>query len=96
MNEIIAFFTDVPLSFRTSILLGGIMFFWILEGVIPLYSFNYKKTKHAITNLSFTLTTAIIGFGLAFILLKSTIFVTQNKIGIIHLFDISLSQFRLY
>ena len=91
MNEIIAFFTDVPLSFRTSILLGGIMFFWILEGVIPLYSFNYKKTKHAITNLFFTLTTAIIGFGLAFILLKSTIFVTQNKIGIIHLFDIPLS-----
>jgi len=91
MNEIIAFFTDVPLSFRTSILLGGIMFFWILEGLIPLYSFNYKKTKHAITNLFFTLTTAVIGFGLAFILLKSTIFVTQNKIGVIHLFDISLS-----
>ena len=91
MNEIITFFTDVPLSFRTSILLGGIMFFWILEGVIPLYSFDYKKTKHAITNLFFTLSTAIIGFGLAFILLKSTIFVTQNKIGVIHLFDISLS-----
>ena len=82
MNEIIAFFTDVPLTFRTSILLGGIMFFWILEGVIPLYSFNYKKTKHAITNLFFTLTTAIIGFGLAFILLKSVFLVCSFKVTI--------------
>ena len=43
MNEIITFFSDVPLSFRTSILLGGIVLFWILEGIVPLYSFNYKK-----------------------------------------------------
>ena len=55
MIEIIDFFSDVPLSFRSSILIGGIVFFWILEGVIPLYSFNYKKTSHALTNLFFTI-----------------------------------------
>ena len=47
MIEIIDFFSDVPLSFRSLILIGGIVFFWILEGVIPLYSFNYKKISHA-------------------------------------------------
>ena len=83
MSDLINFFSDVPIVFRTSVLLGGIMFFWVLEGLIPLYSFKYKKTKHAITNLFFTLSTAVIGFGLAFILLESTVFVTQNKIGII-------------
>ena len=90
MIEIIDFFSDVPLSFRSSILIGGIVFFWILEGVIPLYSFNYKKTNHALTNLFFTICTAIIGFGLAFLLLKSTDFVSQNKIGLIHFYDIPL------
>ena len=51
MNVIIDFFADVPLVFRTSILLGGIVLFWILEGIIPLYSFNYKKGRHAFLNL---------------------------------------------
>ena len=87
MNEIITFFSDVPLSFRTSILLGGIVLFWILEGTVPLYSFNYKKINHALINIFFTMTTAVIGFGFAFLLLKSTIIVNENNIGFIHLFD---------
>jgi len=87
MNEIITFFSDVPISFRTSILLGGIVLFWILEGIVPLYSFNYKKINHALINIFFTMTTAVIGFGFAFLLLKSTIIVNENNIGFIHLFD---------
>ena len=43
MSQIVDFFADVPLIFRTGILLGGIVLFWILEGIIPLYSFKYKK-----------------------------------------------------
>ena len=54
MTELINFFSDVPLSFRTLILLGGIVFFWVLEGMIPLYSFRYKKINHALLNLFFT------------------------------------------
>ena len=38
-------------------------------------------------NLLFTTTTAIIGFGFAFLLLKSTEIVNENKFGFIHLFD---------
>ena len=79
MDSLITFFTDVPLSFRTLILLGGIVFFWILEGLIPLYSFNYKKLNHAFLNIFFTTTTAIIGFGFAFILLG--IFLIHYKNG---------------
>lgn len=90
MDSIITFFSDVPLSFRTFILLGGIIFFWILEGIIPLYSFSYKKLNHALLNIFFTTTTAIIGFGFAFLLLKSTIIVQSNKIGFIHFFDFPL------
>lgn len=90
MSEIINFFSDVPLVFRTSILLGGIVFFWVLEGIIPLYSFKYKKGQHAFLNLLFTTTTAIIGFGFAFLLLKSTEIVNMYQFGIIHFFDLPL------
>ena len=90
MNIIIDFFADVPLVFRTSILLGGIVLFWILEGIIPLYSFNYKKGRHAFLNLLFTTTTAIIGFGFAFLLLKSTEIVNEFQFGVVHFFEIPL------
>ena len=90
MSEIISFFSDVPVIFRTIILLGGIVFFWVLEGIIPFYSLNYKKTNHAILNLLFTITTAIIGFGFAFVLLKSTEIVNTYGIGLIYLFDFPL------
>ena len=82
MNEIITFFSDVPLSFRTSILLGGIVLFWILEGIVPLYSFNYKKINHALINIFFTMTTAVIGFGFAFLLLKSSCSPELKLIGL--------------
>ena len=88
MTELINFFSDVPLSFRTLILLGGIVFFWVLEGMIPLYSFRYKKVNHALLNLFFTTTTAIIGFGFAFLLLKSTLYVGNEQIGFIHIFNL--------
>tara|TARA_Y100000590_G_scaffold108770_1_gene123786 strand:- start:380 stop:1216 length:837 start_codon:yes stop_codon:yes gene_type:complete len=90
MSEIIDFFTDVPLVFRTSILLGGIVLFWALEGIIPLYSFNYKKGRHAFLNLLFTTTTAIIGFGFAFLLLISTEIVNAYQVGVIHFFKLPL------
>jgi len=90
MTELINFFSDIPLSFRTSILLGGIVFFWILEGMIPLYSFRYKKINHAFLNIFFTTTTAIIGFGFAFLLLKSTLYVGGEQIGIIHIFNLPI------
>ena len=90
MTELINFFSDIPLTFRTSILLGGIVFFWILEGMIPLYSFRYKKVNHALLNLFFTTTTAIIGFGFAFLLLQSTLYVGIEQIGVIHIFNLPI------
>jgi sterol desaturase/sphingolipid hydroxylase (fatty acid hydroxylase superfamily) len=63
---------------------GGITFFWILEGALPLFNFKYKKWKHAWPNFFFTLTTIIINFGLAFLLLRSSDWVASNNFGIIN------------
>lgn len=66
------------------LLVGGITFFWLLEGALPLFLFNYKKWKHAIPNLFFTATTVIINFSLAFLLLFTADWVQINNFGIIN------------
>jgi len=80
----ITYFETIPTLHRSILLVGGIMFFWFLEGALPLFQFSYKKWKHAWPNLFFTLTTIIINFGLAFLVLKSTDWVAANNFGIIN------------
>jgi sterol desaturase/sphingolipid hydroxylase (fatty acid hydroxylase superfamily) len=62
----------------------GISFFWILEGAVPLFKFNYKKWRHALPNFFFTLTTIIVNFALAFLLLKTSDWVQANDFGLIN------------
>lgn len=84
METIFNYFETIPSSHRSILLVGGITLFWILEGAIPLFNFKYNKWKHAWPNIFFTLTTIIINFGLAFILLKSADWVWENMFGIIN------------
>lgn len=90
MESLINFFTDIPTSFRASLLIGGIVFFWILEGVLPLFSFQYRKLRHAGLNLFFTLTTMLIGFGLAGVLLWASDFTSSRQNGLLYLVDLPL------
>ena len=78
MEFIINYFETIPSSHRSMLLVGGITFFWLLEGAMPLFNFNYKKWKHAFPNLFFTGTTIIINFSLAFLLLSTADWVQAN------------------
>lgn len=84
MSDILNYFETIPSLHRSLILVGGITFFWLLEGVLPLFNFNYKKWKHAFPNLFFTATTIIINFSLAFLLLNTADWVQVNNFGIIN------------
>ena len=90
MEALIEFFEDVPTWFRAGLLIGGIVIFWIAEGILPLFSFQYRKFRHGGLNLFFTLTTAIIGFGLAGVLLAASDFVASNEIGLLYIVDLPL------
>lgn len=83
MNEIIAYFSTIPSLHRGLILAGGIAFFWLLENVNPLFKMNYKKWNHAGINIFFTLTTIIVNFVMAFILLMAADWVTKNNFGLL-------------
>ena len=84
METLINYFETIPSLHRSLILVGGLTFFWLLEGSLPLMKFKYKKWKHAVPNIFFTLTTVIINFGLAFLLLETAQWVSQNDFGIIN------------
>tara|TARA_R110002124_G_scaffold242946_1_gene408051 strand:+ start:1315 stop:2142 length:828 start_codon:yes stop_codon:yes gene_type:complete len=84
LETITQYFETIPSLHRSLLLVGGITFFWILEGALPLFKFDYKKWKHAFPNFFFTATTIIINFSLAFLLLKSADWVQTNNFGIIN------------
>ena len=90
METIFNYFETIPSTHRSIILVGGITFFWLLEGALPLFNFNYKKWKHAIPNFFFTLTTIIINFTLAFLLLGTADWVQANNFGIINWLPIEI------
>ncbi|MFV8270849.1 sterol desaturase family protein [Flavobacterium sp. GT2N3] len=83
MNAIIAYFSTIPSSHRSLILVGGITFFWLIENAFPLFNFTYKKWHHAGINIFMTFTTIVVNFCLAFILLKSANWTIANDFGIL-------------
>lgn len=84
METIIQYFETIPSLHRSIILVGGITFFWVLEGALPLFQFQYKKWKHALPNFFFTATTVLINFSLAFLLLATADWVQTHEFGIIN------------
>ena len=84
MEQLIHYFETIPSLHRSGILIGGLTFFWILEGSLPLFKFSYNKWKHALPNLFFTFTTIIINFALAFLLLHTADWVVVNEFGILN------------
>jgi len=84
MQFIIDYFTNISPLHRSLILVGGITFFWILEGIVPLFSVNYRKWRHSVPNFFFTLTTIVINFPLAALLLFTSDWAVENNFGIIN------------
>lgn len=85
MEQLIFYFENIPSLHRSIILIGGISFFWFLEGLLPLRKRNYKKWQHALPNFFFTLTTIVVNFSLAFLLLATADWVQENQFGLLHL-----------
>ena len=86
MEALIEYFETIPSSHRSILLVSGITFFWLLEGAVPLFRFKYRKWRHAVPNFFFTLTTVVINFALAFILLQTADWAVANDFGIINWF----------
>ena len=84
MQTIITFFQDIPSSYRTALLVGGLLLLWSVEGVMPLARMHYKKYSHAALNLFFHLTTIIINFSFALLIIKASQWAENNQFGLLN------------
>ncbi|MFD1614180.1 sterol desaturase family protein [Gelatiniphilus marinus] len=84
MDTLLQYFETIPPLHRGLIIVGGLTFFWLLEGAMPLFNFNYKKWKHAVPNIFFTITTILVNLPLAFLLLLTSDWVSVNNFGILN------------
>jgi len=82
MEALIDYFSTIPSSHRSAILVSGLVFFWMWESAVPLFRFDYTKWKHALINIFFTLTTVIVNFALAFSLLLASDWVISKQFGL--------------
>lgn len=83
MNTLIDYFETIPSLHRGLILVGGIAIFWLIENAFPLFKFQYNKINHAGINIFFTVTTIVVNFVMAFILLLAADFAIQQNFGIL-------------
>jgi sterol desaturase/sphingolipid hydroxylase (fatty acid hydroxylase superfamily) len=90
LEAIKTYFETIPSLHRALILAGGITFFWIIEFAIPLFQFKYNKTKHAALNIFFTLTTIVINFAFALIMVKASDYVVANGWGLLQIVKMSI------
>ena len=85
MEILIQYFETIPSLHRSIILGGGITFFWLLEGLMPMRSLRYKKWRHAWPNFFFTATSVLVNFFLAFLLLQTADWTQANSFGLLQI-----------
>ncbi len=90
-NRIIEYFSTLdqrPLE-RMALLVGGMLFFWIIEGAIPLLPMTYKKNKyrHAAVNFGFTVIHLIIHTFLAILIIKLSDWCKASNFGLVYWFN---------
>lgn len=88
MHAIIAYFQTLdqhPVQ-RMSFLVGGLLLFWIIEGSIPLFSLQYKRSKlrHAGVNFAFTFIHLVIHTFLAIFIVLLSDWCGQHNVGLVH------------
>lgn len=84
MEQIVQYFDTIPSLHRSLILAGGIAFFWVIESAAPLFRWQYDKWQHAAINIFFTLTTVVINFFMAFILVRASEWTAEAQFGLLH------------
>lgn len=94
-NNIIQYFQNLeehPLQ-RMAILVGGLLFFWIIEGSIPLIKLQYKKNKlrHAAVNFGFTVIHLVIHTLLAILIIKLSDWCLQQQFGMVYWFNANIA-----
>lgn len=83
--NLVEYFETIPSLHRTLILTGGLVFFWMLEMLIPLMRMRYGYLRHAGTNLFFTLTTVVVNFAFAYLIVLASDYLYGHGLGLLNI-----------
>jgi len=95
MEKLAYFFDHIQSWQRSLIIASGLVLFWMMEGIIPLVRFRYRKVRHAGLNIFFTLTTVIVNLAFATLIVKASQYGFERKWGLLYLFHMPLWLFTL-
>jgi len=90
MQELLEFFTSISDEARGAFLVGGLIFFLLLESGIPLFKMNYSKFKHAGINITFTMITLIVNLIGAMGILAAVKYNETHSTGLLNLAQLPL------
>ncbi|MEJ7738887.1 MAG: sterol desaturase family protein [Chitinophagaceae bacterium] len=90
MDQFLQYWEHIPNSHRVMILMGGMIFFWLLEGYYPLFRFSFKRYKHAGVNLVFLSTTILLNLIFGITTIKICDWVMRNDIGLLNWLNLPL------
>src|SRR5690349_2648150 len=85
MEHFLNYWEHIPSAHRILILMGGMIFFWLLEGYYPLFQFSFKRYKHAGVNLVFLGTTLALNLIFGITTIKVCDWVMKNDIGLLNM-----------
>lgn len=84
------FFSTISSAQRAAILVGGLVLFWMGEGLSPLMKRKYRYAPHAGLNLFFTVTTIAVNFVFAYFIVKTSDVLSAGRTGLLYLVQLPL------
>jgi len=84
-QAMIDFFQDIPSWQRTMILAGGLVLFWILEGIMPIVRMAYNKPRHLGVNVFFTVTTLVVNVSFAAVIVMASDWTVRSGFGVLQM-----------
>jgi sterol desaturase/sphingolipid hydroxylase (fatty acid hydroxylase superfamily) len=90
LEKLVHYFDTIPSLDRALLLAGGITLFWLIEYAVPLFRFSYNKWRHASLNIFFTVTTVVVNFAFAYVIVLTSIWCKQNSFGVLYWTNFSL------
>jgi sterol desaturase/sphingolipid hydroxylase (fatty acid hydroxylase superfamily) len=89
MEQFIDFFEEYK-DARTLFLVIGLVIFWVIEGAVPLFSFQYRRVQHAALNLTLTFFQLLIALAMGLVMVRIADYTTANQFGLFYWLDLPL------
>ena len=84
MQAMTAFFGSINSGQRIAIWASGVLLFWLLESVLPLFPTRYHRVRHAALNFTLTGISFAVNIALAFVIAYAIAWTQEHQFGILY------------